>query len=213
MYNQYDPPKAVGFISSWIVELVERKIYCGVELLIDGPYRKHNNNYGYVDDIQRSTPQAFSHFTYEISEHRVLICDIQGVNDLYTDPQIHSIDGDGFGKGNMGEKGISQFLNTHRCNAICRYLKLVSINAKLDFVGTMPARRYMKHQGIDTEGACSTLEHFQVLIFFAPRFCFVVESLFGRHLVHHSAPALVFYCFCSSLFPSTCVGLVLSSKT
>jgi len=36
----------------------------------------------------------------------MLICDIQGVGDLYTDPQIHSADGKGFGNGNMGNFGM-----------------------------------------------------------------------------------------------------------
>eukprot|EP00456_Euglypha_rotunda_P049457 TRINITY_DN3966_c0_g1_i6.p1 TRINITY_DN3966_c0_g1~~TRINITY_DN3966_c0_g1_i6.p1 ORF type:complete len:126 (+),score=17.36 TRINITY_DN3966_c0_g1_i6:115-492(+) len=103
---------------------------CGVERYIDGPYRKHNNNFGYVNDEERSTPQAFSHFTYECSNHKMLVCDIQGVSDCYTDPQVHSVEGKGFGKGNMGQRGIDEFLRTHRCNAICRYLKLPLINVK-----------------------------------------------------------------------------------
>jgi elongation factor 2 kinase len=41
----------------------------------------------------RNTPQAFSHFTYESSDHMVLVCDIQGVGDVYTDPQMHTLDG------------------------------------------------------------------------------------------------------------------------
>lgn len=36
-----------------------------------------------------NTPQAFSHFTYCHSGGKLLICDIQGVGDKYTDPQIH----------------------------------------------------------------------------------------------------------------------------
>lgn len=51
---------------------------CAVERFIDGPYRKHNNNYGFVNEDERSTPQAFSHFTYEASQHTALVCDIQG---------------------------------------------------------------------------------------------------------------------------------------
>ncbi|KAJ1478398.1 alpha-kinase family-domain-containing protein [Baffinella frigidus] len=60
---------------------------------------------------------AFSHFTWEASKHKVLVCDLQGVGDSWTDPQIHSIDGKGYGKGNMGTRGIKAFLNNHRCNA------------------------------------------------------------------------------------------------
>jgi elongation factor 2 kinase len=57
-----------------------------------GDYRKHNNNFGYVSDDERNTPQAFSHFTFEISKRNLLVVDIQGVGDFYTDPQVH-IDG------------------------------------------------------------------------------------------------------------------------
>eukprot|EP00959_Pyramimonas_sp_CCMP1952_P127265 2661983-Pyramimonas_sp.AAC.1 len=32
-------------------------------------------------------PQAFSHFSYEHSQRKLLVCDIQGVADFYTDPQ------------------------------------------------------------------------------------------------------------------------------
>ena len=44
-------------------------------------------------NYSRNTPQAFSHFTYEYSNHTLLICDVQGVGDMYTDPQVHTIDG------------------------------------------------------------------------------------------------------------------------
>ena len=39
-------------------------------------------------------------------------------------PQIHTVSGADFGKGNMGVRGMEKFLQTHRCNAICQYLKL-----------------------------------------------------------------------------------------
>lgn len=45
----------------------------------------------------RNTPSAFAHFSYEASNKRLLVCDIQGVGDLYTDPQIHTLHGHGFG--------------------------------------------------------------------------------------------------------------------
>jgi len=152
-YNIYNPPKPVQFIQAWVLRLIDRpsKPLCGVEAYIAGPYRKHNNNYGYVSEEERSTPQAFSHFTYEASDHKILICDVQGVNDLYTDPQIHSIDSSAFSKGNMGESGLQKFLGSHRCNAICRYLKLPSINAKDDTEqSTMPSTRFMSWQGVES---------------------------------------------------------------
>ena len=53
------------------------------------------------------------------------------------------MDGKGFGKGNLGRKGFDRFLMSHRCNAICAFLKLPPINAKFDAAGTLPATRFM----------------------------------------------------------------------
>jgi len=144
-FNEYHPPKKVDFIKACVLELTQREgnPIVGVEKFIPGPYRKHNSNYGYVSDEERNTPQAFSHFSWEASDHTLLICDIQGVGDLYTDPQIHHISGEGFGKGNLGMAGISKFLQKHRCNAICRYLKLPQLGNKVSDIGTIPTTRLM----------------------------------------------------------------------
>eukprot|EP00475_Leptophrys_vorax_P035869 TRINITY_DN5970_c0_g1_i2.p1 TRINITY_DN5970_c0_g1~~TRINITY_DN5970_c0_g1_i2.p1 ORF type:complete len:397 (+),score=83.61 TRINITY_DN5970_c0_g1_i2:54-1244(+) len=87
-FNSYDPPKKVDFLIPYLLELVERPGHpiCAVEPYISGPYIKYNNNDGFVvsQEIDRNTPQAFSHYTYEASSHSLLICDIQGVNDIYT---------------------------------------------------------------------------------------------------------------------------------
>jgi Alpha-kinase family len=77
--------------------------------------------------------------------------DISGVGDRYTDPQILSADGKGYGRGNLGQKGINKFLDTHRCNAICRYLKLPSINANYENMGTLPTTQYMMQDQIVVE--------------------------------------------------------------
>lgn len=149
-FNEYNPPKKVDFVKAWLLQLDDREgaPICGVERFIDGPYRKHNNNFGFVSDDERNTPQAFSHFTYESSNHGMLVCDIQGVSDMYTDPQVHSQDGQGFGKGNMGQRGIDKFIQTHRCNAICRYLKLPPINANYSGLGTLPVTQFMQYEEV-----------------------------------------------------------------
>jgi len=91
-----------------------------------GDYVKHNDNAGAVQ-TNEATPQAFSHWTYETSGGELVCCDIQGVGEFFTDPQIHSKDGEGFGSGNMGEEGVQRFLRTHACTSECEALGLTPL--------------------------------------------------------------------------------------
>merc|ERR1712059_246709 len=53
-----------------------------------------------------------------------------GVGSFYTDPQIHSFDGEGFGLGNLGSEGLEKFLKTHTCNTVCSLLNLPKVVVK-----------------------------------------------------------------------------------
>eukprot|EP01116_Phalansterium_solitarium_P025704 TRINITY_DN9962_c0_g1_i1.p1 TRINITY_DN9962_c0_g1~~TRINITY_DN9962_c0_g1_i1.p1 ORF type:complete len:520 (+),score=178.60 TRINITY_DN9962_c0_g1_i1:133-1692(+) len=125
-FNGESPPKKVTYVKAFFIEFLERpkSNLAMLEVYIPGKYKKYNNNQGVVGHDGRNTPQAFSHFTYERSNHELLIVDVQGVDDYYTDPQIHTKTDRKYGVGNLGPAGMAQFLVTHECNPVCRWLAL-----------------------------------------------------------------------------------------
>ena len=112
----------VSFVMSDALELEDGR-WANIEPRLGGNYEKHNNNAGAII-TRNQTAQAFSHFTFHESHQQLLICDIQGVGGMYTDPQIHSATNESFGDGDLRAEGISRFLQTHKCNEICRAAKL-----------------------------------------------------------------------------------------
>eukprot|EP00999_Lentomonas_sp_LEN2_P002644 NODE_520_length_1402_cov_68.511373_g403_i1.p1 GENE.NODE_520_length_1402_cov_68.511373_g403_i1~~NODE_520_length_1402_cov_68.511373_g403_i1.p1 ORF type:complete len:379 (-),score=64.58 NODE_520_length_1402_cov_68.511373_g403_i1:170-1306(-) len=135
-FNAEKPPKSIDFVVPWALEFKRRyarngqgRLVMNIEPYLPGKYIKHSNNYGFVSKHDRNTPQAFSHYTYQSSRGQMLVCDIQGVEDMYTDPQIHSVAMQ-FGKADLGQDGIQKFFTTHQCNAICQFLKLQPLSGK-----------------------------------------------------------------------------------
>eukprot|EP01059_Diplonema_ambulator_P017601 TRINITY_DN29615_c0_g1_i1.p1 TRINITY_DN29615_c0_g1~~TRINITY_DN29615_c0_g1_i1.p1 ORF type:complete len:359 (+),score=60.77 TRINITY_DN29615_c0_g1_i1:117-1193(+) len=128
-YNRQGVEHKVSFLACYVVIMAKRgpngeKTVFTMEPMLRGIYEKHNNNVGQTF-TDNPTAEAFSHFTYVYSGHRLLVCDLQGVGGMYTDPQIHSVGGgDEFGLGNLGADGVRKWIQTHRCGPLCTAMEL-----------------------------------------------------------------------------------------
>ena len=100
-FNEIRPPKKIDFIRAYAIEFIDRpkKPMFAVERFIAGNdsyglgFLKHNTNSGFVDlEEHRKTPQVFSAHSFYASQGTRLVADVQGVGDLYTDPQVLSMD-------------------------------------------------------------------------------------------------------------------------
>ena len=104
-----------------------------MERFIEGTYVKHNNNSGFVEyggeghgaAHHRLTPHAFSRFTFDRSAGNLMVVDIQGCDDVYTDPQIHTLAGTDYGDGNLGVGGMALFFSTAEYDSLCASLGLL----------------------------------------------------------------------------------------
>lgn len=147
----------VGILPVSVMRLGRSKRFYNIEPFLPGRYQKFNDNFDYVHPSTRfvqsednsemskrrldhvlatrkhsQLAQAFSHFTYHWSRGKCIVVDIQGVGSYYTDPQIHTYDGRGFGLGNLGQRGINAFIKHHRCYRDCKHLNLPKITEPYD---------------------------------------------------------------------------------
>ena len=132
-----------------------------MEFKFKGSFTKYNNNFGEVYEKANpgmsfsqsnrrteilDTAEAFSHFTIQESGGSFLVCDLQGVEDFFTDPQIHTEDGKGLGMGNMGEEGIQKWAGCHKCNNLCRALQLRTLSQVRNNVPQAAAQQVLLQQ-------------------------------------------------------------------
>lgn len=110
-----DKVKKVRVLEALILEHQGRSL--GLEEYIEGDFRRYGNNFDYFD-FGRNTPNAFSCFTLHYTKGKMVVVDVQGVGDTYTDPQIHCAEGL-WGAGNFREKGIAKFRVSHKHNNLC----------------------------------------------------------------------------------------------
>ena len=113
---------------------IESKCYIYEEFM-EGAYLKYNTNSGWVNPIvsqYSDATQAFSHYTWVKSGKQLVVCDLQGVTRgdkiFLTDPAIHSENymllQPKTGGNNLGPPGIKKFFKSHRCNTVCKKMRL-----------------------------------------------------------------------------------------
>ncbi|EFP86412.1 alphaK A7 [Puccinia graminis f. sp. tritici CRL 75-36-700-3] len=103
-----------------------------LEACLQGEYIKYSSNVNFsvtgrqpgIDLDNLSIMNAFTHWSYVISNGASLVCDLQGVGSTITDPQIIDRDYVRWANGNNASKGIQHFLENHICNDVCRALKI-----------------------------------------------------------------------------------------
>ena len=125
-FNDCDPPSKISFLRAYAIEFPNSagKPWFAVERFVSGTdwygagFVKHNTNSGFVDlELRRVTPHVFSAHSFYASDGHRLVADIQGVGDLYTDPQVLSSDYR-FGDGDLGPRGMALFFKTYRNSGI-----------------------------------------------------------------------------------------------
>ncbi|XP_031231308.1 alpha-protein kinase 1 isoform X1 [Mastomys coucha] len=136
LYEQKIPTQ-IFYIPSTILLILEDRTIKGcisVEPYILGDFVKLSNNTKVVKTEYKATEYglAYGHFSYEFSNHRDVVVDLQGwvtgngKGLIYlTDPQIHSVDKKDVTT-NFGKRGIFYFFNNQHasCNEICHRLSL-----------------------------------------------------------------------------------------
>ncbi|KAK6178623.1 hypothetical protein SNE40_011155 [Patella caerulea] len=117
-----------------------RNDFVSIEKYIPGDFKKYINNTGVI--VKANTPdlelslkaESFVHFTYERSDHSLMVVDIQGSEYKLYDPEIATsilnevkdgLDGEVFFcMGNLSSMAIENFLKQHMCNTYCTMLGL-----------------------------------------------------------------------------------------
>ncbi|KAL3842986.1 hypothetical protein ACJMK2_020954 [Sinanodonta woodiana] len=106
--------------------LVRLEEYVTIEPFLEGKYKKFNSNGGY-EDSYHDLMLAFSHWTWSISGHQFMVCDLQGIETkrkyVLTDPAVHSLE-QIYGMTDLGVVGMELVLANHNCNRLCRKLGL-----------------------------------------------------------------------------------------
>jgi hypothetical protein len=118
----------VFFVKVYVAKIYDQ--YFMVEPYIDGQFQKYTNNFDYVNE-NAPLLTAFSHFSYQRTKKLFMVNDLQGVQNILTDPGVHSVTKE-FSHGDFGVSGMMVFFRNHICNSYCKKLHLKAHNSQMN---------------------------------------------------------------------------------
>ena len=103
---------------------------------IKGDFKKYLNNTGINCGEQgdiAGKAECLAHYSYEKSERRMLLVDLQGSGNVLFDPEIATVDFFDNGEllfcaGNLPLTASDTFISNHKCNRFCKLLELEQCN-------------------------------------------------------------------------------------
>ncbi|CAK81359.1 unnamed protein product (macronuclear) [Paramecium tetraurelia] len=98
--------------SDCLILMDSQNKYWIAERFLKGEFVKYNNNYGYINECiteLNKFDQAFSYYTFFISNGLYMINDVQGVGHYFTDPAVNTSTGE-FDDTDQGQEGQGMFL-------------------------------------------------------------------------------------------------------
>ncbi len=114
--------------------------YATMERFVEGTFEKYINNNGIIDDNNTSDislkAAAFVHFSFEKSNRKLMVVDIQGCGYKLLDPEIATRtlkenDEYLFCAGNLSTRAINTFTEEHNCNKFCEGLGLKPLSLSI----------------------------------------------------------------------------------
>lgn len=119
----------ISFLEVAITWLRVRSEYGLVEHSLGEGFRHLTDEFGTaLLGRESDNAQAFSHFTFGVTNGRLLVCNIQGCNNQFTQPVIHT-DGSAdlqhlVHPHHRSMDGIARFFANHKCGDLCSLLNL-----------------------------------------------------------------------------------------
>ncbi|EFP75676.2 uncharacterized protein PGTG_01007 [Puccinia graminis f. sp. tritici CRL 75-36-700-3] len=121
------------------------------EKRLTGPYVKYSSNTDFnispnqpgMDPKILQLMNTFTHWTYNTSEGKNLVGDLQGVGPLITDPQILDMNENLWTLGNNSADGIQAFIKDHICNEVCQAIGLPPPLNTPDHPGPVASATYL----------------------------------------------------------------------